>query len=72
MTVEEALKCYTLNSARMTGEESKKGSLEKGKFSDFSVLSEDIFKIDTDGIKNVYVEMTVINGEIEYLANNNL
>ncbi len=72
LTVKEALKCYTVNSARMTSEEDKKGVLEKGMFSDFTVLSENIFKIDPEGIKDVSVEMTVINGEIEYSTNNTM
>ena len=70
LTVREAVKCYTVNSARMSGEENKKGFLEKGKFSDFTVLSDDIFVMAPEGIKDVSVEMTVINGEIEYSAYN--
>jgi hypothetical protein len=72
LTVREALKCYTVNSARMTGEEEKKGTLEKGKFSDFTVISEDIFKIGPGMLKDVSIEMTVINGEVEYSANNTI
>ncbi|SHI99125.1 hypothetical protein SAMN02745751_01477 [Dethiosulfatibacter aminovorans DSM 17477] len=72
LTVSEAIKCYTVNSARMTGEEDKKGVLESGKYADFAVLSDDIFAMAQEKIKDVSVEMTVINGEIEYSANNTI
>lgn len=72
LTVKESVKCYTANSARMTGEEDRKGVLENGKLADFAVLSDDIFEIVTEDIKDVSIEMTVINGEIEYSANNTI
>ncbi|NUM62433.1 MAG: amidohydrolase family protein, partial [Ignavibacteriaceae bacterium] len=65
-SVEDAVKCYTLNSAYASFEEKIKGSIEVGKLADFVVLSDDIFSIDPDEIKNVEVEMTIFNGEIVY------
>ncbi|MCL4280403.1 MAG: amidohydrolase family protein, partial [Ignavibacteriaceae bacterium] len=56
----------TLNSAYASFEEKIKGSIEVGKLADFVVLSDDIFSIDPDEIKNVEVEMTIFNGEIVY------
>ncbi|MCZ7612303.1 MAG: amidohydrolase [Ignavibacteriaceae bacterium] len=66
ISVEDAVKCYTLNSAYASFEEKIKGSIEVGKLADFVVLSDDIFSIDPDEIKNVEVEMTIFNGEIVY------
>ncbi len=66
ISVEEAIKCYTINSAYAAFEEGIKGSIEPGKFADFVVLLEDILTIDPVKIKDVVVEMTVFDGEIIY------
>jgi len=51
ISVEDAIKCYTLNSAYAGFEESTKGSIEVGKFADLIVLSDDILTIDPIKIK---------------------
>ena len=66
ISVEDAIKCYTLNSAYASFEEKLKGSIEVGKLADFVVLSDDILTIDPVKIKEVKVEMTVFNGDIVY------
>ena len=65
-SVLDALKAYTTGSAYSSFEENIKGSLEIGKLADFIILSDDIFNIDPMDIKDIEVEMTVINGEIRY------
>jgi predicted amidohydrolase YtcJ len=64
ITVEEAIKCYTINSAYASFEENIKGSIEAGKLADMIVLSDDIFTIDPVKIKDVNIEMTIFDGEI--------
>jgi len=64
--VEDALKCYTLNSAYATFEDDVKGSIEPGKLADFAVLSEDPTRIAEGKIKDVYAEMTVVGGRVVY------
>ena len=66
LSVEDAIKCYTLNAAYASFEEKIKGSIEVGKLADFVVLSDNILTIDPANIKDVVVEMTVFNGEIIY------
>ncbi len=66
ISVEEAIKCYTLNAAYASYDDKIKGSIEVGKLADFVVLSEDILTIDPDKIKDVKVDMTVFDGEIVY------
>jgi len=66
ISVEDAIKCYTLNSAYASFEENIKGRIEAGKLADFVVLSEDILTIDPIRIKDVVVEMTIFNGDIVY------
>lgn len=66
LTIEEALKCFTLGSAYMNFEESLKGSIEKGKLADFAVLSENILEVDKDLIKNIKVLNTYVGGKKSY------
>lgn len=64
LTVEEALYGYTMGGAYASFEEDIKGSIEEGKLADMVVLSDNIFEIDPDKIKDVNVEMTIFNGKI--------
>ena len=66
LTVEEALKTYTLNAAYASFDENNKGTIEVGKFADLTVLSDDLFDVPPDKIKRVKVEMTIVNGKIVY------
>lgn len=66
ISVEEAVKCYTLNSAYGAFEENIKGSIEPGKLADLVVLSDDIFSIDPEKIKDVHVLMTIFDGVVIY------
>ncbi len=66
ISVEDAVRCYTLNSAYAGFQEKILGSIETGKLADMIVLSEDIFSISPERIKDVKIEMTIFNGEIIY------
>lgn len=66
ISIEDAIKCYTIYSAYAAFEEDIKGSIEVGKLADLVVLSEDILEIDPVRIKDVEVEMTVFDGKIIY------
>lgn len=66
ITVEDAIKCYTLNSAYASFEEKIKGSIETGKLADLVVLSDDILTIDPVKIKDTEVIMTIFDGKIIY------
>jgi len=71
LTVEDALKTYTINAAHASFGESKKGTIEKGKYADLTILSEDITKIPRDKIRNVSVDMVIVNGKITYPRQHN-
>ena len=64
LTVEQAVKAYTLGSAYAEFQEKEKGSLEVGKLADIVVLSKDIFSIQPEEIKDTEVEMTILGGKI--------
>ncbi len=66
ISVQEALRAYTLGSAYASFEENLKGSLEPGKVADIVVLSDDIFAIPPERIREVRVELTVFNGRVIY------
>jgi predicted amidohydrolase YtcJ len=64
LTVEQAVKVYTLGSAYAEFQEKEKGSLEIGKLADMVVLSNDIFSIQSEEIKDTQVEMTILGGKV--------
>lgn len=66
ISVEDAIKCYTINNAYASFEENTKGSIEAGKLADLVVLSEDILSIDPAQIRDVKVEMTIFDGSVIY------
>ena len=66
MTRIEALESYTINGAYAAFEENIKGSIEVGKFADFTVLDQDILTIQEDKILDTKILMTIIGGQIKY------
>ncbi len=66
ISIKEAIKCYTLNSAYAEFMEKDKGSIEPGKLADFVVLSDNLLTIDPVKIKDVKAEMTITGGRIVY------
>jgi len=66
LTVEEALKLYTINAAYASFEEDLKGTIEEGKLADMVVLSDDPFKVKPEKIREIKVLMTVVGGKIVY------
>ena len=63
---EEAIKAFTINNVKMSFEEDYKGSLEVGKLADLIVLSKDILTCPINDIKNIEVEMTMLDGKVIY------
>ncbi len=70
LTVMEALKCYTINSAYANNSEVFLGRLKQGYKADFIVLSEDMSVLTGEQVKDVDVVMTVVNGELLYMREN--
>lgn len=62
--LEEAIMCYTLNSAYASFEEDLKGSIEPGKLADLTILDRDLTKIPREEIGEAKVDMTIVGGEI--------
>jgi len=68
ISVEEALKIYTMHGAYASFEETIKGSVEVGKLADLVVLGSDPTAIDPFGIKDIKVERTVVGGRTVFEA----
>ena len=66
LTLEEALRTYTFNAAYASFDENRKGTIEVGKFADLTILSDDLAAVSPEKIKDVVVEMVLVNGEIVY------
>ncbi|MEO8192278.1 MAG: amidohydrolase [Gemmatimonadales bacterium] len=68
ITVEEALRAYTIDGAYASFEEGIKGSLERGKLADFVLIDRDITRIPPETIRDARVVMTVVAGRPVYEA----
>ena len=68
LTVEEALRAYTQGCAYAAFEERDKGTIAPGKLADLVVLSQDLFRIPPERIKEGRVEITIVGGKIIYKA----
>lgn len=62
VSLEEALRAYTLGGAVAAGEEARKGSLTPGKVADLVVLEEDITEVDAEALDGVGVERVFVDG----------
>jgi predicted amidohydrolase YtcJ len=60
---EDALIMYTKGGANATGELTKKGTLEIGKFADFVIITENPLTINPDQIHTIHIEETWVNGK---------
>ncbi|MDW3647721.1 MAG: amidohydrolase [Bacteroidia bacterium] len=66
MSREQALRSYTLDAAYGAFQENQKGSIEKGKFADFTILSQDLMKVADDKILETKIMGTIVGGKLKY------
>lgn len=66
ISIEEAIKTFTIMGAYASFEENIKGSIEVGKVCDFVILSDDLIDSKNASIKEIKVIKTYINGECVY------
>src|SRR5258708_40231984 len=63
----QALRMFTINAAYNGFEERIKGSIEPGKLADLAVLAQDPLSIEPEKIKDIPVEMTIVDGKIAFV-----
>ena len=68
LTVAEAVKAYTMGSAYAEFQEKEKGSITRGKLADMVLLSDDIFSIVPEKIRDVKVAETIVGGKVVWDA----
>lgn len=66
ITVTEAVKMMTYNGAYLANSHDIKGSLEPGKLADIAILDRSLVDIDPEDIRNITVDMTILNGKVIY------
>ena len=66
ITVEEAVRAYTVGSAYAEFAENRKGTITPGKLADIVMLDRDIFSINPVEIENAKVTLTVVDGRVVY------
>ena len=66
ISVDEALRMYTMDAAHAQFEERIKGSIVPGKRADLVVLSDDPFKVKADKIGDIKVVRTLVGGKVVY------
>jgi predicted amidohydrolase YtcJ len=66
VSIQEALRMYTVNSAYLSWDEHKKGSIEVGKFADLIVLDRDPLTVPPEQLLTMRVLTTIVNGKVVY------
>lgn len=66
ISVEDALKAYTINNAYAAFEHDIRGSLEEGKLADITIFDRNLLTIPEDEILQVEVTHTIIDGKIVF------
>jgi len=68
LTVQDALKTYTIWSAQHVFMEDKIGSLEPGKYADMVVWDRDLYTVPTKELREIKALKTFLNGKLVYKA----
>jgi predicted amidohydrolase YtcJ len=66
LTIREGLEAMTKNNAWVVFEEEVKGPITAGKLADLTVLSDDPISLDPYDVRNIKIEMTIMDGKIRH------
>jgi predicted amidohydrolase YtcJ len=66
VTIDEALRMFTINGAYASFEEGIKGTITPGKLADLVVLSGDPRAIQAEDLPSLSVDMTMVDGRVAY------
>ncbi len=66
ITIEQAIRLYTIAGAYLAFDERRKGSIEVGKLADAVVIDRDLLTVPVEEIRRARVDMTIVGGRIVY------
>jgi predicted amidohydrolase YtcJ len=66
LTLDEALKMYTINAQKLIMKDKEKGLIEPGYVADIVVFEDDLFAIDPNDLRQCKVAATIIDGRVAY------
>jgi predicted amidohydrolase YtcJ len=66
ISLDDALKMYTINAQKLIKNDHQKGLLRPGYVADITIFEEDLFALATDSLSGCKVAATVVNGRIAY------
>src|SRR5215813_7693993 len=66
ITLSEAIEAYTMGAAFAEFQEREKGSISRGKLADMVIVSDNIFELKPEDIRNVKVKATIVGGKVVY------
>ncbi len=66
LTVHEALALFTVNGARLAGEEKSKGTIEPGKLADLVLLGGNPLTVDPAELGSIPVNLTIVGGQVQW------
>ena len=64
VSVQSALRMYTLSGAEMEGTAQDKGKISPGKLADLVLVDADPLTVDPDGLKDIKAKMTMVGGKV--------
>jgi predicted amidohydrolase YtcJ len=71
ITLPEAIEAYTMGAAFAEFQEREKGSITPGKLADMVILTDNVFDLKPEAIRNAKVETTIVGGKVVYGAARN-
>jgi predicted amidohydrolase YtcJ len=66
ISVEDAIKAYTINNAYAAFEDGLRGSLKAGKLADITIFDRNLLKVPPEDILNAEVVFTIVDGKIVF------
>lgn len=70
LTVEEAVRAYTVLPPQVIQRDDRLGTIEVGKYADLVILSEDPFTIPKERVGEITIDQTIVAGRIVYTRTN--
>ena len=64
VSIDSALRMYTLSGAESEGTQADKGSITPGKLADLALVDADPTTVDPDGLKDIKATLTIVGGRV--------